>query len=646
MALQLLFGDDVDVSFLDRLVEVDHACYEPEYWGDPRNTQARYLKNRRSFVFVLDAGSDRLAGYLNFFPCERSLYLDNLSRSPVIRDDDITPDEVADYRTDENHLFIISMAIHPDYQGGEAVRLLTNGFIDYLGRLRAQGYPITDIMGTAVSAHGRKAMGNLLFRRHRELDDGNTVYVCDGSRLDKLLANDLYFKTYQDDLWILLPLAEHKANLRIANLFSDLDGKDWEGGPGARCRPAVAPEGDPSGEPAGFGRHDEVGRSVARRVIDALRECFAYECSNEVVRDLEFAYLGSYDFLHTTDEYEGQHSGNEVVMGLPHGHAILVAHRRTHMFVVALVLPSYPHSTTQMEDQVSYDYLKIRDPQSGSFIPFYSYLLKTYGLHRCGPAKCLLYLAGKPHDERELQDMLAAESYDNYGREYRMASPELALAATQNRAVYDYYEVYLSSRAIVYVAKEYSDEMEDRIFDFANYLFVVMLVLFQNTALAKVNMRVTDVLETNRDISPKAKLAIDREYGQTIRFWEVQNFKYLSTQIEGTYVREAFLNKELSEIYSEHQGFLEHLVSVKSAIAEGRTGMVINVVAVILAAIQLEPVFTDLLMRLYSFLGIEAAYATGATYRGLFGGIALIVVVVVANYWRRYRPHHNDTGGR
>ena len=68
MALQLLFGDDVDVSFLDRLVEVDHACYEPEYWGDPRNTQARYLKNRRSFVFVLDAGSDRLAGYLNFFP--------------------------------------------------------------------------------------------------------------------------------------------------------------------------------------------------------------------------------------------------------------------------------------------------------------------------------------------------------------------------------------------------------------------------------------------------------------------------------------------------------------------------------------------------------------------------------------------------
>ena len=67
--------------------------YEPEYWGDPRNTQARYLKNRRSFVFVLDAGSDRLAGYLNFFPCERGLYLDNLSRSPVIRDDDITPDE-------------------------------------------------------------------------------------------------------------------------------------------------------------------------------------------------------------------------------------------------------------------------------------------------------------------------------------------------------------------------------------------------------------------------------------------------------------------------------------------------------------------------------------------------------------------------
>ena len=54
MTYTVLYGEDVDVPFLDRLVAVDHACYEPAYWGDPANTVARYERNRRSFVFVVD----------------------------------------------------------------------------------------------------------------------------------------------------------------------------------------------------------------------------------------------------------------------------------------------------------------------------------------------------------------------------------------------------------------------------------------------------------------------------------------------------------------------------------------------------------------------------------------------------------------
>ena len=136
MTYTVLYGEDVDVPFLDRLVAVDHACYEPAYWGDPANTVARYERNRRSFVFVVDDESGRLAGYVNFFPCELGLHQDNVSRSPVIRDDDIAPDEVAQYRTDENHLFVLSIAVHPAYQDGEVIRLLTDGFVGYLRRLR------------------------------------------------------------------------------------------------------------------------------------------------------------------------------------------------------------------------------------------------------------------------------------------------------------------------------------------------------------------------------------------------------------------------------------------------------------------------------------------------------------------------------
>ena len=108
MAYKVLFGEDVNEAFLAKLDEVDDACYEPEYQGELEKTVARWKKNPRQFVFVLDEDTQRLVGYLNFFPCEQGLYEDNISRSPIIRDDDISPDEVAPWSAEENHVSSVS----------------------------------------------------------------------------------------------------------------------------------------------------------------------------------------------------------------------------------------------------------------------------------------------------------------------------------------------------------------------------------------------------------------------------------------------------------------------------------------------------------------------------------------------------------
>ena len=621
MAYKVLFGEDVAEAFLAKLDEVDEACYEPEYVGELENTVARWRKNPRQFVFVLDEDAGRLAGYLNFFPCEEGLYLDNLKRCPIIRDDDITPDEVAPWSAEENHVFILSLAIHPNYQGGEVIRLLSNSWVAYLNALEGQGCPITDIMGTAVSPHGRRALANYLFRELRHLSDGNTVYICDGTRLDNLLGHKVHFRTYKNDAYLLIPLAEHEANLRVANFLEDAAAEGF------------APDGSADWD-----------RAFAAELIGELTEMIEYECSNEVVRDLSLTHLGSFDFLHTTDDYEGlEDPAGEVVIGTSRGHAVLIAHRPTHMFVLAVALPAYPFSVTQLEDQVSFGYLKIRNPHAawppqagpGAFVFFAEYLRVTYGLHACGTAKCVLYLSNTPTDPVELQDMLAAEAYDNYDREYGIQSPELAAAAADNRSQFSDYDVYLSERAIVYVTHAWQDEPFARVDDFADYLFIVILTLFQNTALAKVNIRVTRILERSSDISPRAKLAIDQEYGRTIRFWEMQNFKYLSSQLEARQVKDAFGNAELRATYDEHQAYLEHLVSTRAAITDGRNGMIINVVAVLLAVVSLQPFFVEILQKVYEWLGLEASVAAGTVNYGIFGGIALLVLVLVLNSRRQ-----------
>ncbi len=634
MGLRVFFGEDVDEGYLDNLDWVDGACYEPQYWGEAERTIARYRKNERSFVFIEDDETGRLAGYLNFFPCERGLYEDNLFACPTIRDDDITPDEVAPYRTDENHLFIISLAIHPNYQGGEAIKTLTRGFVDYLNGLQSQGFPITDICGTAVSPHGKKALRNLLFRELRTLDDGNVVFLCDGSRLQKLLTGEQYFKTYRDDLYILMPLAEHEANLRVARrLYEQRDVRVQTND--APAQTSEAPDTLHEAAADSSGSTLDSPPALSEVPIGRLKDFIAYECSNEVVKELEFLDMGSFDFLHTTDEYpcattESTPASEEIIVGDVKGHAVLVAHRATHMFVLTIALPAYPYSTTQMEDQVSYGYLKIRNPKEASeYVPFAEYLRKEYGLHACGQAKCVDYLSNKPKDSQEFQDILAAEAYNNFETNYEIASDELADMCENNQAQFEDYEVYLSSRAIAYVKSSFADDPLERVEDFADYLFVVIMTLFQNAALAKVNIKVTNLLEADGDVSPRMKLAIDREYGKTVRFWEVQNFKYLSTQMESARIKEAFLNDELREAYNEHQEYLEHVVEVKAAIADNRNGMIINVVATILAIISIQPFVVELLQGIYGVLGIQAEYAALSFNFTVFGGAAFFLIILL-----------------
>ena len=621
MTFSVLYGEDVDVAFLSKLDPVDEACYEPKYWGEAANTIARYEKNRQQFVFVLDDATQELAGYINFFPCEEGLYKDNLSECDYIRDDDITPDEVAPYRHDENHLFIISLCVHPRYQGGGVIKLLTDGFISYLNRLEERGYPITDIIGTAVSPHGKKALRNMLFRELRQLSDGNTVFICDDTHLEKLLLNDLFFPSYKADYWMMIPLAEHEANLRVSRLLEE-------------CQ-ANGPQGE--GEDAQLGA----------KMVEALQERLSYECTNKVVEDIELACLGSFDFLHTTDDYKGMEDPDqETVVNTNRGTAVLVAHRKTHMFILAVMLPRYANSVTQMEDQVSYGYVRIRDPRNPQqFVSFYEYLRLTYGLHRCGQPKSLLYLSNLPATQQELANMLAAEAVDNYGRTYTLKSPELNELAATDRSQYEDYQVYLSSRAIVYVPCKFAPDAELRMQDISDYLFVVIITLFQNTALEKVNNRVTVILEERSDISPRVKLAIDEEYGKTVRFWEDQNFKYLAAQYESQAIREAFLNAEIRDMYNEHQEYLEHVVSVKAAIADNRNATILSVVATVLAVISIQPFIVGLLKALYEFLGIEAVYAETSVNFGLFGGIVVFLLLALL-YMRRKGNDHRFGQGR
>ena len=599
MAFDVITGEDFDSSFLPKIMALDAIVYPDEYVGALENMKARYEKNKKSFVCILDHETGELAGYVNFFPCVDSLYKDIISDCDIIRDDDITPHEIAYYNTSENHIYIISIAIAPNYQNTDAIKYLSNNFIDYLNTLN-KTYPITDLTASAVSSDGCKSLANYMFRQVRHLSDGNIVYICKDKFLEKLLAKDLYFKTYKDDIYLFLPLADHKNNLRIKNL------QDW--------RECEIPE-------------------ICETLLDSLEESINYECSNVVANELKNYYIGEFSFLHSTDDYPVIGSSlyeDEMVIGDFTGYVFLTSHHQSHMHIVTILLPEYIYSSTQIEDQLSNRYLKIRDPENNNkYILLYDYLLKKYGLHQCGQEKTLLCMSNKPKNEMEFQNILSAEVFNSMHIDYHIKSEKIKQMCENNLAQYDYYEVYMSSKVIAFILKDYDPSLNERIQITATYLFIVILVMFQNTALAKTNIKVSNALSKEGDISLNSVLELYQEFGKSVRFWEINNFKYYGTQAETLCITEAFGNAELKAAYQEHQQFLEHIVELKSAQAENRNTLLLNIVATFLALVQIQPFAVELLSAFYTNIGIKADYANNTFKSSLFAGAVIVFLIII-----------------
>lgn len=607
MRYKILTGLDFDTDFLPRIMDLDRVVYSDEYVGVLENMVARYEKNRDSFVCIMDETHDKLAGYINFFPCEEELYRDIRYHTTVIRDDDISPDEVALYSEEENHLFVISIAVSEEYRDSDAIVVLTDAWNRHLVELVRQGYPITDICAIAVSEDGQKALRNNLFKRERELSDGNIVFVRD----------NLYVKSYRSDIYLMLPLADHVKNHRLEGLFD---------------------------------RKENIP-DIVRTLMDGLDDCIAYEVSNTVAEELDMAYLGEFSLLHTTDDYPPE--GQEIVVGKEKMYAILTAHRPSHMYVLTLFLPDSPYSTTQVQDQLSYGYLKIRHPgdikvrsakgeAEPKYLDIYEYIKYKYGLLKCGDGKTLLCMSGKPDDPREFQNILSGEVYNSMHIDYHIQSKEIEEMCQTNHAQYDYYEVYLSDVVIAFILKEFSENVNDRIELTTTYAFIAQLVMFQNTSIAKTNIKITNALANSGDISYEQIHDLYSEFGKTVRFWEIRNFKYNGTQAEAACITEAFSNEELRKTYYEHQEFLEHIVELKTAQTEAVNGTVLNIVATVLAVIQIQDFAVGLLADFYSRLGIEAVYAQRTFTTVIISGtLTILLIYMILRRKKRNMYRHN-----
>lgn len=191
MALRVETGLTLPRSFIEDVFDIDKSVYSPALCGKIENLYKRYDFCPDSFILVYDG--DTLAGYLNLFPISDALYRQlNAPDFFGMRDDDILPSEMDTWRRDKfNHLFIISLAIIPEYRGGETIKLLGNTCLDFLRQKEDAGYKIGSVAGSAISAGGENFLKRLYGKFVKELEDGYKYYMADTEDIRRLLAHGL-----------------------------------------------------------------------------------------------------------------------------------------------------------------------------------------------------------------------------------------------------------------------------------------------------------------------------------------------------------------------------------------------------------------------------------------------------------------------
>lgn len=166
--------DNIARYFIQDVIELDKLCYEEHLLDTFDSVYNRYLANKNSYVLIYD--NDTLVGYICYFPISNTLY-NKIYYDNIFVDTDIKSNDIVEYKEGESHnIFIISIAVHPNYRHRGISQILFQGMFNRIRHLKNNGVYINNIVAFAVSQAGEKCLLNNNFEKIKEIYEGISLY--------------------------------------------------------------------------------------------------------------------------------------------------------------------------------------------------------------------------------------------------------------------------------------------------------------------------------------------------------------------------------------------------------------------------------------------------------------------------------------
>lgn len=354
---------------------------------------------------------------------------------------------------------------------------------------------------------------------------------------------------------------------------------------------------------------------IGKEYTKTLYDTAMYECNEIIAKSIERKSLGIAKLAYLSDEYDfSKVKWIECYINYSY-------QKISDLGVLQIIIWNCKEEDSQVGDIVSSNHVVLKINEKEMQLEQY---IESMNLRKSGEIRCVYCNDIEEKNENHLKYLLAGETAQSEHSAYKIAGAVMDDLGKNNLAKYDFYEMYASTRAIVYLLKEYSKG------DSRNYeresllLFICEIAIMQNAAISRINKQIVDELLQNSNISSRKTLKLQTEFGKTVLLWDNSVFNYYLAQELSDSIVKAFNTERLMNEYERNSQHIEQIASLKSGIAADVEAKVLNILALVLSISEL----IELVKGIVGYIkGKEVVFGVG----GGIGVLLVIVLVLIVN---------------
>jgi GNAT superfamily N-acetyltransferase len=150
-------------EIFDSIQEIDRSVFHDNGLATQQSDIDRYEAYKDSYIFALYEG--KIIGYLCYFPITENFY-ESIIEGVKVYDGDIEGADICNLKDSNNYIFLLSVAISPEFQKIGISKRFSAILIEEFSRIK-----IKDMVSYAFTIGGEHFLNHLGLKCCKEMDD-------------------------------------------------------------------------------------------------------------------------------------------------------------------------------------------------------------------------------------------------------------------------------------------------------------------------------------------------------------------------------------------------------------------------------------------------------------------------------------------